>query len=73
MKILPLFPENQHVSKVKETYKSPFEKKRELEIKKLSNKVEKVRDEQEEQKRTLIQFTSNIKEQQLQVLQTEVK
>lgn len=60
------------VSRSKE-YKSPFEKKRESEIKALSKKVEKAREEQYEQQNHLTEFTENIKEQQLVLLKSEVR
>lgn len=54
-------------------YKSPFEKKRELEIKRLDKKVEKVQGEIQTQQKQLQEIKSNNKLQQLTILRKEVR
>ena len=56
----------------KDVYKSPFQRKREKEIKKLSEKVEQREEQQKEERQHLEKFRGDIREQQLTLIEKEL-
>ena len=70
---LILFPLGRSRRTSRESYKSPFDRKREKAIKMLTYQVQKRRDEQKEEKHHLEQFQVSIQEEQLTVVINELR